>query len=58
MTIGIVVLAFLATTDACVTTATMMCNQRGGERAEPVELSVGEAVFDDDVFPFYIAEFA
>ena len=33
-------------------------NQLGGERGEPVELSVGEAVFDDDVFPFGIPEFA
>ncbi|MGB7658963.1 MAG: hypothetical protein WBM12_09245 [Pseudolabrys sp.] len=60
MTIGIVLVAPFAASDACVTFATMRSTFELHQlrRGKPVELPFREPVLDDDVLSFDIAELA
>ena len=61
-TIGIVLVAFLAASDACVTTETMMStfelDQLRRKRAQPIKLPIGKSILDDDVAPLDITKLA
>ena len=62
MTIGIVLVAPLAASDACVTSRNddvdLELHQLRRKIGKPVELSFREPILDDDVLSFDIAELA